>query len=210
MIVRAFVLVALLIHAAWGRADDSPVIPLDEFVFCTVCHGVQLKGNPSLQAPRLSRMEAWYVERQLHAFKKGWRGRHERDPAGMEMRPMAESLTDKQIKAVAAYVSTVDSEIPPKTVQGNVENGRMKYVSCAACHGASAEGSAALGAPSLSGLDDWYLVTQMRNFRDGARGGSPGDNYGAQMRAAALILAEDQAIYDVVFYIGTLRSQKEK
>ena len=41
----------------------------------------------------LSGEDAEYVERQLHAFKKGWRGRHERDLNGMEMRPMAEALS---------------------------------------------------------------------------------------------------------------------
>jgi len=208
--MRLFVFAALVMHGACSHADDSPVIPPDEFVFCTVCHGVQLKGNPLIEAPRLSRMEAWYVERQLHAFKKGWRGRHERDIAGMEMRPMAEILSDDDIDAVTTYVNSVDSELPGKTIRGNVKNGRTQYESCAACHGGNGEGIAALGAPSLTGVNDWYLVTQMKNFRDGTRGGNSADRYGAQMRAAAQILTVDQAIYDVVSYISTFQSKQER
>ena len=204
--MRLFVYVAVMICGALSHADQSAVIPPDEYVFCTVCHGVQLKGNPLIEAPRISRMETWYVERQLHAFKNGWRGRHERDLAGMEMRPMAEVLTNDDIDAVAAYVNSVDSELPPKTIQGKVQRGQMQYASCAECHGENGEGIEALGAPSLTGVNDWYLVTQMKNFRDGTRGESPGDSYGAEMRAAAQNLTDDQAIYDVVSYITTLRS----
>lgn len=207
--MRLFVLAAVVMHGASSHADDSPIVPPDEYVYCTVCHGVQLKGNTIIEAPRLSRMEAWYVERQLHAFKKGWRGQHERDAAGMEMRPMAEILTDDDIDAVVTYVNSVDSELPPRTIRGNVEKGRMQYASCAACHGANGEGIAALGAPSLIGVNDWYLVTQMKNFRDGIRGGSPGDTYGAQMRAASQVFPGDQAINDIVSYISTLRTKQE-
>ena len=208
--MRLLVFAAAIFFAPLSDADESPVIPPDEYVFCTVCHGVQLKGNPLIEAPRISRMETWYVERQLHAFKKGWRGRHERDLNGMEMRPMAEALSDEDIDAVAAYVHSVDSERPAKTVQGNAGNGRAFYASCAVCHGADGEGIKALGAPSLTGVNDWYLVTQVKNFRDGTRGGSPGDTYGAQMRAAAQILTDDQAIFDVVSYVSTLSSKQEK
>lgn len=205
--MRHFVFAAVMFCGALSHADESPVIPPDEYVFCTVCHGVQLKGNPLIEAPRISRMETWYIERQLHAFKKGWRGQHERDLTGMEMRPMAEVLTNDDIDAVAAYVHSVDSERPAKTIQGNADIGRAHYASCEACHGANGEGIEALGAPSLTGVNDWYLVTQMKNFRDGIRGGSPEDTYGAQMRAAAQILTDDQAIFDVVSYVTTLPSK---
>ncbi len=208
--MRLIVFVVAMFCGASSHADEFPVIPPDEYVFCTVCHGVQLKGNPLIEAPRISRMEAWYVERQLHAFKKGWRGRHERDLNGMEMRPMATSLSNDDIEAVAAYVRSVDSERPAKTVQGNAAIGRAHYASCVECHGENGEGKEALGAPSLTGVNDWYLITQLKNFRDGTRGGSAGDNYGAQMRAAAQILTNDQAIFDVVSYVSTLPSKQEK
>jgi cytochrome c oxidase subunit II len=203
----------LLLAALWmagasaSFAGDAPVMPPDEFVYCTVCHGAQMKGNRVIEAPRLSGMDAGYIERQLHGFKKGWRGTHENDTAGMEMRPMAAILREREIAAAARYVNSVNSELPPATVEGNAARGEDLYATCAACHGANAEGVKELGAPALAGLNDWYLVTQLVNFRDGTRGSHPGDTYGAQMRAAATVLTDDAAVQDVVSYITTLQSR---
>ena len=208
-----YALAFLLSAALWAAgasssfADDAPVIPPDEFVYCTVCHGVQMKGNRIIEAPRLSGMDAGYIERQLVAFKKGWRGTHENDTAGMEMRPMAAILTEREISAAARYVNSVSSELPPATVEGNAARGEALYATCAACHGTNAEGVKDLGAPALTGLNDWYLVTQLVNFRDSTRGSHPEDTYGAQMRAAASVLPDDTAVQDVVSYITTLQSR---
>ena len=210
-VLPCLVLAALCVTAAsWSSADDAPVIPPDEFVYCTVCHGVQMKGNRSIEAPRLSGMDAGYIERQLLAFKKGWRGTHENDVAGVEMRPMAAILGEREIAAAARYVNSVDSELPPATIEGNAARGETLYATCAACHGANAEGINTLGAPALHGLNDWYLVTQLANFRDSTRGSHPEDTYGAQMRAAASVLPDDAAIRDVVSYITTLQGKKGK
>jgi cytochrome c oxidase subunit 2 len=193
--------------ASSSRAQDEPLIPPEEFVYCTVCHGVQMKGNPDIEAPRLSGMDADYVERQLRSFKKGWRGTHENDIAGMEMRPMAAILTDKEIAAAARYVNTVSSEPPPATVEGDADRGKLLYASCVACHGNNAEGVEALRGPSLTGLNDWYLATQLSNFWTGTRGSHPDDTYGAQMRAAAVLLPDESSIQDVVSYINNLQSR---
>ena len=62
-----------------------------------------------------------------------------------------------------------------------------------------------MNAPRLKGMNDWYLVTQLKNFRDGIRGMHPQDLYGLQMGLMAAMLTNDQAINDVVAYINTLR-----
>jgi cytochrome c oxidase subunit II len=207
-VLPCLLLVALCVTGAPpGFADDAPVIPPDQFVYCTVCHGVQMKGNSSIEAPRLSGMDAAYIERQLLAFKKGWRGTHENDVAGMEMRPMAAILGERDIAAAARYVNSVSSELPPATIEGDAGRGEVLYATCAACHGAHAEGVKELGGPALNGLNDWYLVTQLVNFRDSTRGSHPEDTYGAQMRAAASVLPDDAAVRDVVSYITTLQSR---
>ena len=186
-------------------AAQEPVIPADEFVYCTVCHGVQLMGNPTLKAPRLSGMEAWYVERQLLAFKNGWRGDHDEDIVGREMQPMAAALSREQIVEVAEYVAATRSESPMRTVTGDADRGEMLFGACAACHGAAAEGDEALGSPALTGLNDWYLATQIRNYRDGSRGSHEEDTWGMQMRTASQVLPNDAAIADVVAYVASLR-----
>jgi cytochrome c oxidase subunit 2 len=196
--------VAMLALTSLVRAEDELPIPADEFVYCTVCHGVQMMGNSIIDAPRLSGMESWYVENQLRAFKKGWRGKHERDVVGMEMQPMAAALTDEQIKQVSAFVAATRSDHPVETINGDVDKGKAHYSTCAACHGVNGEGNIALGSPALTGQNDWYLVRQLKYFRDGTRGGQPGDTYGMQMRASAGLLSDDEAILDVVKYISTL------
>lgn len=187
-----------------AQDDDDLVIPPDELVYCTVCHGVQLMGNHTLEAPRLSGMDAWYVEQQLDAFKKGWRGRHGGDLIGMEMQTMAAALSDEQIRLAGEFVSNNRSPRPEPTIDGNAEAGKKHYTSCAACHGQNAEGNEALGAPALTDLDDWYLVRQLSNYMDGVRGSDPADIYGMQMRASTQLLGSDDAINDVVKYITSL------
>jgi len=186
-----------------ATADELP-IPADEFVYCTTCHGVQLMGNEKIKAPRLSGMDTWYVEHQLQSFKKGWRGTHENDISGMEMQPMAAALNDEQISAAAGFTHLTQSPRPLETVSGNANKGRMHYATCGACHGVSGEGNQALGGPALTGLNDWYLLTQLMNFRDGSRGSHPDDTYGMQMRAAIQVLSDDAAMLDVVSYISSL------
>jgi cytochrome c oxidase subunit 2 len=187
-------------------ADDLP-IPADEFVYCTTCHGVQMMGNPVIRAPRLSGMETWYVMQQLMNFKRGIRGPHEDDPYGYEMQPMAAALSDEQITAVAEFVNASRSPAAPATVSGDIDRGKAHYSTCAACHGIDGKGNEALGSPDLTIANDWYLVTQLQNFRSGARGSHPSDIYGMQMRASARLLEDDDAINDVVAYIHTLQDK---
>lgn len=196
--------IAMLALTSLVRADDELPIPADDYVYCTVCHGIQLMGNPIIRAPRLSGMDSWYVENQLRAFQKGWRGKHESDLTGMEMRTMAVALTDEQIREVSAFVAATRSDLPSATIDGDTDRGKAHYSTCAACHGVNGEGNIALGSPALTGQNDWYLVRQLQHFRDGTRGGQPGDTYGMQMRASAGWLSDDEAILDVVKYISTL------
>lgn len=201
----------LLIVAAFRgtpamAADGEPVIPPEKLVYCSVCHGVQLKGNHVIQAPRLSGMAPWYVERQLLAFARGWRGTHEEDLYGMEMQPMAAALSESDMREAARYVAATQSEAPPDTLEGDAERGRALYASCAACHGADARGMEALGAPALTGLDDWYLARQLENFRRGIRGGHSDDDRGTQMRVAAQLLPDAEAVRDVVTYLSSLEN----
>lgn len=204
LVAIAFAVSGLMAGAA--VAEETPVIPPDKFVYCTVCHGVQLGGNHVIQAPRVSSLEGWYVERQLRAFRKGWRGAHDDDTYGQEMRPMAAVLSDREITAATEYVSAVESAPPATTIDGDADRGRALYASCAACHGPDAGGNQALASPALTGLNDWYLVTQLANYKAGIRGNHPDDTYGLQMQAAASLLPDEQAIRDVVRYISTLGS----
>ncbi len=184
-------------------ADPTAGAPL--YAVCSACHGAQAEANVALNSPKLSGQEGWYLKRQLKYFKQGVRGAHEDDVFGQQMAPMAATLVDDAaIDNVVAYIKTLPDNAAPATVDGDATKGRKLYVTCGACHGHDGQGIWALNAPRLAGISDWYLVTQLKNFRRGIRGAHPDDLYGSQMAMMARILGDDQAINDLVAYINTL------
>jgi len=192
--------------AATDASTQPPLVLAPEsFRYCVTCHGVELQGNRLVDAPRLAGLPGWYVERQLEAFRAGWRGTHVDDRNGMEMRPQAAVLEAPAVAQAVDYATSVPVRTPPPaTVRGDTARGQTLYATCAACHGAQGEGIEAVGGPPLAGQSDWYLVTQLNNFRSGARGTAAGDNPGATMAASAAVLADDAAVNDVVAWIATL------
>lgn len=56
----------------------------------------------------------------------------------------------------------------------------------------------------------WNLVRQLQDFKSGVRGSNPKDTYGAQMKSMAAMLANDQAINNVVAYIRTLKQPSSR
>jgi cytochrome c553 len=62
-------------------------------------------------------------------------------------------------------------------------------VYCLVCHGYEAQGNPSVGAPSLIGIEDWYLQTALAAYRSGSRRG-----YAAamDMQAAARQLPESE------------------
>ena len=90
--------------------------------------------------------------------------------------------------------------------EGDVTRGQALYAACQDCHGEKGEGSQDLNAPSLAGQHDWYLLSQLQNFRSGKRGQVAEDTFGQVMMEPAQDLADDQAMEDVVAYIATLEA----
>lgn len=88
---------------------------------------------------------------------------------------------------------------------GDAAAGKALYGTCAACHGAQAEGNKAMNAPKLAGQEEWYLVRQLNNFKKGVRGAAAGDAFGKQMAPMAMTLADEAAIANVVAYINSLK-----
>ncbi len=184
--------------------DPAAGAPL--FAVCAACHGAQAEGNPALNAPKLSGQQDWYLQRQLQHFKSGARGAHEKDVYGKMMAPMAATLTDDAaINNVVAYIKTLPDTPAPVTVKGNAKDGHGPYVNCAACHGADGLGIHATNAPRLKGMSDWYMVTQLNNFKHGIRGSDRKDSYGPQMAAIAGMLDNERTTADLVAYINTLK-----
>jgi len=191
-------IVALSLLADSARAAN----PFDH---CLLCHGANANGNYGIRAPKLSGVEPWYLTRQLENFAAGIRGLPAEDAGGHEMGPVGLRLKQEaNLDEAVKFIAALDSRRPAATVKGDVKQGRKLYATCSACHGAKGEGNATLQAPALAARSDWYLVTQLANYKGGLRGADERDTYGAQMRAVASTLPDDKAINDVVAYINSL------
>ncbi|CAM2069010.1 Cytochrome c4 [Sulfidibacter corallicola] len=188
----------------WAGGDAAKGKTL--YATCIACHGADGHGMKALNSPQIAGQEDWYLERQLKNYKDGIRGSDPKDTFGMQMRPMAMTLTsDQAIADVIAYIKTLKPKKPESTIQGDAAKGKNLYVTCATCHGQKAEGMKALNAPALTGLQDWYMLTQLKNYKNGVRGKHPKDIYGMQMAPMAMTLPNEQAIKDVIAYIKTLK-----
>ncbi len=171
---------------------------------CSACHGLEGEGNQTLNAPKISGQEDWYLKRQLAYFKHGIRGANEQDTYGQQMAPMAATLVNETaMDNIAAYIQTLPDKPATPTVSGDVENGRDLYTTCSKCHGKQAQGRWAVNAPRIAGMSDWYLITQLKNFKHGIRGTHPQDITGRQMTTMVLSL-NDEKMHDLVAYINSL------
>ena len=174
------------------------------FTTCAGCHAPAAQGNRGMHAPNLTPLEDSYLLRQLRHFAHDIRGGAQ-DFYGWQMNGRAKALPDdRALRDVVAYIETLPKTRSPVTLQGDAAQGKLLYTTCVACHGPVGEGNATLGAPTLAGMDDWYLGEQLESYVSGKRGTHKDDTHGAQMRAAAASLKSHDARRDVVAYIATL------
>ena len=172
---------------------------------CSNCHG--MTGSAvSPNFPNLAGQTEPYVVAQLNGFKS--RGRH--DPAGFEyMWGLSRSLTDEQIKGLAAYYAGQSSaQQPIEGDPGRFEAGKAIFVSgvadkgipaCATCHGPDGKGNATF--PRLAGQHADYLIKQLIVFqRTDAR------PEGSIMKTVAHELTP-QNVRDVAGYLQALPPQ---
>ena len=136
---------------------------------CSNCHGMT-GSAASPNFPNLAGQTEPYIVAQLHGFKSHDR----RDPAGFEyMWGLSRSLTDEQIKGLAAYYA---SQSPvAQAIEGDrsrLEAGKTIFASgvadkgvpaCSTCHGPEGKGNATF--PRLAGQHADYLVKQLLVFQ---------------------------------------------
>ena len=182
-------IIVLIFNSFPATAEDSAL-----FYSCQSCHEADGSGNEAIGAPSIAGMDANYIARQMRNFRDGLRGASTRDLAGRQMNLIAAIFVDDaQIAKLSEYVQSMDRQTPLTTLAKNQLPVDRMYTACAACHGKAGEGSDELRAPSLAYLDDWYIKSQLLKFRDGTRGAHSDDELGAQMRAAALSLSNEDA-----------------
>ena len=88
--------------------------------------------------------------------------------------------------------------------QVGMPRGEALFDTCVPCHGADGAGNRDLGAPTIAGLPQWYLQSQLEKFRDGVRGAHPDDFEGLRMRPMAVSLKHDGDVASVAEYVASL------
>ena len=74
---------------------------------CGGCHGLKAEGNPLLKAPRLSSLDAKYLNLQYQNFAEGVRGAHPDDRYGRQMAFMTSAVTsEKQLRDIIAFITS--------------------------------------------------------------------------------------------------------
>jgi cbb3-type cytochrome c oxidase subunit III len=204
MMFKSLLMVGVLLSVSNTTLANEAATPAG-LEYCTVCHGSQLKGNSNIGAPRLTELPGWYLNRQLKNFKAGVRGNHPEDKTGGEMMSMVSQLTDAEITKIVKWITATESAKPTPSLSANAHKGEQLYQSCASCHGADGHGNKALGAPDISGLNDWYILTQLNHFRTGLRGTAAKDIYGQQMKAASAVITSEQDAANLAAYITQLK-----
>lgn len=166
------ILLALLMMGGAGGAWAANPAPELATRVCSNCHG---EGGISIAPtfPQLAAQQRTYLEAQLRAF----RDRSRADPhAQAYMWGMASQLTDANIKALAAYYSSLPPA--PGTQQDTLEVRRGQQIyekgvpsqeipACIACHGEKAAGKDII--PRLSGQHREYLAAQLLAFKNQLR-----------------------------------------
>lgn len=134
---------------------------------CVACHGKDGASKVAIN-PNLAAQHPEYIEKQLTNFKEHTRN----NPA---MNQVAGNLTNDDIADIGAYfqdpsaIADVVAMAPAaaKVFAGDLESGKAKAATCAACHGA--DGNAMVPMyPKLAGQHEKYLVKQLVDFKKGA------------------------------------------
>jgi len=88
---------------------------------------------------------------------------------------------------------------------------------CSACHGPDGHGNRELMAPAIAGLPEWYIVNQLRKFKNGGRGAHPADIAGLRMRpmARTLDMGRDKGrnsrevdLHTIAHYVAELKPKQ--
>ena len=189
-----------------GRSRDlaNPKVPASVLAqqVCSNCHGVTGSAT-SPNFPNLAAQVEPYVTAQLNGFKS--HSRH--DPAGFEyMWGLSRSLTDDQIKGLAAYYTV---QTPKRQrIEGDrrrIDAGKAVFQegvaakgvpACAGCHGPEAAGYATF--PRLAGQHADYIVKQLMVFQR-----TDERPEGSIMKVVAHDLTKEN-IHDVAAYLQAL------
>jgi cytochrome c553 len=165
-----------------GDANNGQMLTIggiygEQRIGCVQCHGLDGVGDSSGAFPRLSGQSAWYLYKTLQDYAAGLR------PSDI-MRPIAQTLTDQQMRDVAAHYASVKDAPYTLTRDYDVQTiqigGAIAAIgvpaqgvpSCNECHGTDGMGAPPI-YPALAGQYAAYTRHQLMLWKEGQRSGDP-------------------------------------
>lgn len=179
---------------------------------CKECHGENGAGGKDFgQAPNISILDEYYFRKQFKAIRSKTR----KGPGTVAMNAYLDQkakLSEEEIEAAVQYALKLKpAEANNKKDFGDASNGAARYALCGTCHGQDGKGNInpAMPAPRLAGQADFYIVDQLKNFKNGHRGGgtSPSE---IQMKGMAAYLEDEKVMKDIAAYIRKFKPVKER
>jgi cytochrome c oxidase subunit 2 len=112
----------------------------------------------------------------------------------------------KSKQLLAAVVSTLFTIVfgASSAIAQDLERGEALFGLCAQCHQADGGGLASIEAPSIAGMDAWYIESQLEKFKSGLRGAHPDDIAGMRMRPMSMTLKSDDDIAAVAAFVASM------
>jgi cytochrome c553 len=211
LLISAFVFSrALAAQSAAPAADDAQQQSIqDTLPLCAACHGEEGRSLTP-EWPSLAGQHAEYLVEQLQMLRDSRR-------YDSTMTPMARTLSDGEITALADYYSRL--ALPePRAAANDVQLGKALYEqgrtadgiqACRDCHGAEGRGDPAVGAPAVRGQNAAYSQKQLEMYAAGTRYRAPDgkqhDSANAQiMNAQARNLTKEE-IQSIAAYLESMR-----
>jgi cytochrome c553 len=185
---------ALTLGAVGARAAD-PAAGREKAEVCLACHGANgVSQTPGV--PSLAGQPDGFLQWELVFFRNNQR----HDPI---MEPIAQTLTDEDVRNLGAYISSLPVPalpVPVDTAPDETAGGAALVAQgrCAACHGDKFEGMQA--AARLAGQREEYLVKALKDFRSGVR---PSTGLAAMTEVAAHM--SDENIDAVAHFLARQR-----
>jgi cytochrome c553 len=184
--------VLLPLFLANASAAPDPAAGERKAAPCLVCHGAAGNSTNAIY-PSLAAQTPLYIYYQLLQFRESRR-------VNEQMSPAAASLSDADMKDIAAYFSAQKSlGSDAKIDDARAELGKAVATRnhCGSCHLPNYAGQNHI--PRLAGLQVDYLITQLRGFKTGAR-----QDIDGTMASSAQPLS-DKDIVDMAWYLASLK-----
>ncbi len=192
--------------SAPAAAAASPAALQAKVAMCLGCHnipGYQASFPEVHKVPMIAGQGVAYIEAALAAYKTGER----RHPT---MRGIADSLSEQDIKDVAAYYAKLGTNEPvaenPSRVPSPQVAALLQKAACVSCHGANFSKPIAPNYPKIAGQHKDYLFVALKSYKADPQGPVGRGNAIMAGIARQFSNAELKAMSD---YIGSLEGELE-